>query len=412
MAGIGEPACLNRPRRASRFLRLRLAPVPWRETLGYDGFVRGLKGIAPVAGDGNPRVEGPAGDPTATNWLDLHLREDRSTFFRDGIGRPIFYDPAARRWIVTNGDQVVALLRDPRLLCPNAVAGLMRLQRKYAVSLPNLAFAATHVPLLNEGAPHLAMRRALSRYLDDTRGRMADAGRALAERHLALLEREREIELVSDVLVPLVRDYFSELAGLPSRLPFRVAITTTLFDHWVTLKSLLAAEAELAELRRVIAEALGPAMTAEREHLIVAVSILGRDSLLATLAEGLRLLVGANPGRRMDEIAYPAGPPDTGVAIAEREAGEAFDYGGARFKRNDWIRFYFHGVTHGPGRANANLMFGTGAHACLGRYLSLDLWRSIAETLATIPRRVELVDFAYRRNRVFVMPQTVRLRLV
>jgi len=379
--------------------------------MGYDGLVSGLKGIVSVAGDGNRPVDGPARDPTATSWLDLHLREDRSTFFRDGIGRPIFYDPAARRWIVTNGDQVVELLRDRRLLCPNAVAGLVRLQQKYAVSLPNLVFAATHIPLLNEGAPHLAMRRALSRYLDEARERMAEAGQALVERHFASLEREGEVELVDDVLVPLMRDFFSELAGMPGRLPFVPLVNTTLFDHWVTLKSLLAAEAEIGELRRAIAEVRGPAMTAEEEQLIVAVSILARDSLLSTLADGLRLLLGASPGRRMDEIEYPARPPETGVAIAEREAGEAFDYGGVRFNRDDWIRLYYHGVTHGPGRTNANLMFGSGAHACLGRYLSLDLWQSIARKLATIPRRVDMVEFAYRRNRVFVMPQIVRLRL-
>jgi cytochrome P450 len=300
------------------------------------------------------------------------------------------------------------LLREPRLVSPSIIETLRQLEQRYALELPNLIFAARFIPLLNEGATHLELRRAMSRLLTAARERMQGGGADLMEQCFARLHSQEEVDLVEEVLAPLVRDFFTRLIGAAEPVPFSRLVITIIFDKWASLKALRAAEAEIAAQRQVLK---GSAASEWEEGVLLALLILGRDSLLATLADSTREVLAANPGRRLDQIDYPKFPTETGVAIAEREVSENFAYEGVEFPKGDWLRLYFHGVTHGPGRDNHTLMFGAGAHACLGRHLSLDLWQRITRQLGSVPRRAEITGFSYCGNHVFVMPKTLRLRL-
>lgn len=347
----------------------------------------------------------------AMNYLNLHLRSDRASYFREHGSDPIVYDRSTKRWIVTSAKEVVDLLKDPRLLCPSIAAGLARLEQRFGVALPNLIYAAGYIPLLNEGAPHLELRRHLSRYLAGRREQMAAAATGLVGRYFSLLERQGEVELVDEVLRPLVTELFSALFRTNGTLPFTPLVTTQIFDHWSSLSKLLAAEAAIGEQRRAFADLLGQEIPQDQAGPYLALVILGRDSLLSTLGDSLATVVSGNPDRRLDEIGYPAQPAATGVAIAERTVSESFDYAGTAFREGDWVRLYFHALMDGHGDAGHNLMFGVGAHACLGRHLSLDLWQVIIRKLASIGRRAEIVEFAYHDNHVFVMPRTLLVRL-
>ncbi len=355
---------------------------------------------------------GVAGVCTGTvNYLNLHIRGDRASYFREHGSDPIVYDRSTNRWIVTDRHQVVDLLRDSRLVCPSIVAGLARLQEKFGVALPNLIFAAGYIPLLNEGAAHLELRRNMSRLLASRREQVAAVAVDLVERHFALLERQNEVELIDEVLVPLVTEMFADLFQVAANLPYTPLVTTQIFDSWASLNTLLAAEAAIEAQRRRLAELFGREMPLDQEGAYLALAILGRDSLLSTLGDSIATIVSGNTALRLSEISYPAHPPATGVAIAERQVSESFDHEGTTFRKGDWVRLYFQASMEGNGEAGHNLMFGVGTHACLGRHLSLDLWQVAIRRLALIGRRAEIMEFAYCDNRVFVMPKTIRLRL-
>jgi hypothetical protein len=251
----------------------------------------------------------------------------------------------------------------------------------------------------------------MSRYLGDHRRRMKDAAAGLADRHFAPLERADSVELAGDVLVPFVSEVFAILFELDETLDFIPEAATRIFDHWASVKALREAEAAVAEMRRRLEPLFRRGVAREEEGLFLALTILGRDSLLSTLADSIAGIARANRGRTLSEIAYPPHPPATGVAIAERQATESFEYAGAAFRRGDWLRFYYQAIAQGDNPAKSTLMFGVGAHACLGRHLALDLWQAVAAKLGSIRRRAEIVDFAYGDNHVFAMPRTVRLEL-
>ncbi len=347
----------------------------------------------------------------AMNFLNLHTRSDRAAFFAEGKGRPVVFDKACQRWIVADGAQVIELLKDSRLISPNIAAGLDRLQRRFGVQLPNLIFAAGCIPLINEGAAHGEMRRSMSHCLGDHRKRMEAAAGELVERHFSILDGRSEVELIGETLAPFVAEVFSILTQTDEAPAFVPQDATRIFDHWASLNALLAAEVAIGTIRRGLEPLFRRGIPREQEGVYLALTILGRDSLLATLGDSLATLIADSAGRCLSEIEYPAHPPETGVAIAERQATESFAYDGVTFRKGDWLRLYFQGVTYGHGAAKGALMFGAGPHACLGRHLALDLWGAIAGKLASIHRRAEIVEFAYCDNHVFAMPRTVRLEL-
>ena len=58
-------------------------------------------------------------------------------------------------------------------------------------------------------------------------------------------------------------------------------------------------------------------------------------------------------------------------------------------------------------------IFGAGVHACLGRQMSVDLWREVVGRLARMRASVEVVDHALRDdNYVFTCPARLALRII
>jgi cytochrome P450 len=77
----------------------------------------------------------------------------------------------------------------------------------------------------------------------------------------------------------------------------------------------------------------------------------------------------------LNEIDYPAAPPATGVLFVERIVPEPFEYQGATFRQGERIRILLQSFQYSGNQADRMRMFGAAIHACLGRQLSLEVWK-------------------------------------
>jgi hypothetical protein len=170
-------------------------------------------------------------------------------------------------------------------------------------------------------------------------------------------------------------------------------------------------EVEVAELRAIMARNCPDAIAAGQEDMYIELFTLGRDSLLATIAESLALIFAANIGKKLSEIDFPDHPNETGVAIAERMATEPIPVGGVTIPAGDWVRLYLQSLNYSDRVDVQKLVFGVGAHTCIGRQLALDLWPMITAGLAALPWTLVATDRAYLRNQTFAMPANVTVRL-
>jgi len=334
--------------------------------------------------------------------LSLHYRESRRAEFK--TGEDIFFNQELKCWIVYKSELVIDLLRDDkRLVVPDTVANIRVLETRYKRQFPNLIFAVSCIPLLLEGQVHRDIRRGLADLISRGRPRITAAMPDMMARHIAPLDREANPEWLSTALSPLVSELFAHMCGCPGPLAFPKLVITRLFDSFVSLAALGEAERQLDQLRRSLAETAPDVDQAQA----VALLVLGRDSLLGTLATSLHAVLQQNLGRRFADIEFPEFPPETGVAIAERVAAAEIPVGAHKIAAGDRVRLYFQPISDNGG-VNKQALFGAGVHSCLGRPISLDVWRAMIETFGRFSSRVASVACGFEPSNIFVMPRHLR----
>lgn len=346
------------------------------------------------------------------NYLTLHRQVDRRVSFELRHDAPIAYDEAIRCHVVMNPRQVVALLRHSDLVCQDIAGSVSAVMQRYGVDLTNFAYAARVMPLLMDGPHHESMRRRMAAFLAARRKAVAARLPALVEQHFLPLREAAEIDMANASLLPFVRDLFGEMIGATASIPFRRIAITRIFDRYIGLGTIKMIERELAELRASVTGACAAAVARGDEDMIVALLVLGRDSLLATLSSSLYAVLAVHCGERLDAIDYPEFPPETGVAIAERLARGSFEYEGTQFVAGDRVRLYLQSLNYDASPSIQKLIFGAGPHSCLGRHMSLDVWPAITGWLKLSARAISGIECSYSDNQIFVMPERLILRFM
>jgi cytochrome P450 len=342
--------------------------------------------------------------------LSLHIADDRRAEFETRRHHPVQFDKAMRCWNVTDPAQVLELLRNPDLVCKEIVEPIRAVSRRFGDSFPNTEFLVRHMPLMNEGEPHLTMRRRMAAFLSTRRMPMQEPMRRIVGEQLAPLATAGEHELVASCLLPLVRAFFTEMVQSAETVPFRQLTITRIFDRFLGLSALRQIEVEVAELRAIMARNCSDAVAAGEEDMLIELFTLGRDSLLATISESIAAILAANVGKKLAELDFPDHPHETGVAIAERMAAEPIAVGGVTIPAGDWVRLYLHSLNYSDRADVQKLVFGVGAHTCIGRQLALDLWPMITARLVALPWTIAATDRTYLRNQTFTMPAKISVR--
>lgn len=335
--------------------------------------------------------------------LSLHYDDSRRVEFQ--AHPEIFFNQELKSWIVFDPELVVELLRDDeRLPVPNLTEALLMLQSRYKRQFPNLLFAAGCIPLLLEGQVHREVRRGLADLVSQGRVRTTQAMPDLMARYIAPLERAPNPEWIAGHLAPLVNELLGHMCGCRAPLPFPQMVLTRMFDRFVSLAALTEAEMMVGELRQTVAQSepgLDPA------H-VVALLVLGRDSLVGALGTSLHTVLRQNEGRRFAEIAFPEFPPETGVAVADRIAAAAITVGTQTISPGERVRMYFQPISDAGSAVSRNSLFGAGVHSCLGRPISIDVWRVMIETLGRFSCRVASVACEYYPSNIAVVPRYLR----
>lgn len=353
------------------------------------------------------------GGPTlarATQYADLHRRPDRRAYFTSEH-KGIAFDGRLRCWVVDDPDLVIEALRDPRIGSVDYIAGARQRGELLDAPLDNQEFAFNHIPIGWDGEDHAERRKAVARFMASRREPLEQGLPELVDRHIGRLDQDGEIELISAVLLPLLNDLTGLLIGIDIGADIALQISP-LFDRLLSLRRHAAIDDAIGKARLVIRDQLGDSPAETQEGIRVALWILGYDAQLGTLGESLRMLFEAHSGEKLSAIPYPDIPPETGVPYAERDALADITIGDCAIAKGDRLRIMLQGFVYSDRPDRGTRIFGVGSHACLGRPLSLDLWRLVVERLSRIDRSVTYIDAAIRiSDYVFVCPSSVRLRI-
>jgi cytochrome P450 len=342
---------------------------------------------------------------TYVSYLSLPTNPLRADVFARGRGAAPEFDERLGVWIVLDPETITDLLQDTRLLMPDIGAALTALEQRYDLNLPNVRWAGSVLPLLVNGEQHRKVRAPLAKLLSSEKRREGAWRGQVSALFGEALSRTGRFDAFNELLLPVINAIFRDITGVA--VDFPPLTLTKIFDRYASYRHLVGLEDHIKLLRAILASAGTPA---EAEATVASLVVLGRDSLLSSLAESFVHYMDEHRGLRLDA----QGPPArlySGVAIGERIAREDMDVAGVRFAAGDRIRMYFQSFHAMENETDRYAFFGAGVHSCLGRALALDVWTLMVAELAKPPRTVVSVESEYDRGVVFTMPKFINLEL-
>ena len=138
---------------------------------------------------------------------------------------------------------------------------------------------------------------------------------------------------------------------------------------------------------------------------------LGRDALMGTLGCSLHQVIAQGEGRAFDQIYWPQLPPRTGVPYIDRMALCPVSVAGKTYEPGAVLRGDLARLEQSDDARAPMSFFGAGAHLCLGRAISLDLWKVMMVALRTSGARARVQHYSLRRDDVFHVPETFLLEM-
>jgi cytochrome P450 len=339
----------------------------------------------------------------------LHRDHSRHELFP--VAKPIFFDRTINAWVIVGPRQCEAILVSPHVEVAPYRSTYERMaaeDRNFAFN--NLIFAFQYLPLCINGEEHRLVRRQVAEFLGARKAIAEAAAPNIVERWLAVLQAHRKVELMGEVIKPMVKQFVATLTGIEAA--HLIQSSSTIFDRMMGAKRRRNLDDEIGAIRACIRKTLGADSTLDHEGVRLALFILGNDALAGTFGESLYQLLRHHPNSKLSEIDYPVFPLETSVAFAERFVTEPFQLEGVNFREGERLRIMLQSFAYSAEAADRARIFGAGIHTCLGRQVSLELWSVFTRNLSRIEASVEILDYALRDDDyIFTHPAKLMVRV-
>ena len=304
----------------------------------------------------------------------LHSAPNRRKVFEQ-LSPKIWWEHDVLKTLVV-ADPVVAaeILRSPFYVVPDLRQIVSKIEQRYATPLDYIRKSMDILPLFLEGKPRVELRKLFGQFLSGKLRGLEPQLDSMVARALVPLERDGEVELMSEVIRPLVKDVMSSLAG--------VELTDTIMK--LQLGGIFQVNKNvsgLKKLQQTFKEVFEFLETGNpKADLFVCrlcCVVFGSDNLQSTIAENIMAVSEqTNTGVPLELPSYPV---ETALSATFRRPIHAFEVAGFQVEPDELIRIQLEPFGYGTGSEITNMMFGAGAHACIGKQVSLRVWSQFSK---------------------------------
>jgi hypothetical protein len=266
------------------------------------------------------------------------------------------------------------------------------IEARLNLDLAPLRRVTAAMPVAHEGAKHVALRREMAMRASN---QLNAALAAFSETFAAGLAEAIGCGMIFDlnrrVLAPAMARLISAISGFDVEPTGDGLAPSQMLDRLLSIRRRKIINARIAEL----IERAEQAAPDQQPEIMVAMAILGFDTLHATLAENLVAILRRYQSIPLSKIDWPAEIEETGAPFVERFATASFAIGGHEVKKGQKIRLFLDDV--GPdGVRSTDLFFGKGRHACIGRAISQSAWSSVVGQMRRHDSVLSIERVSYR----------------
>ena len=300
-----------------------------------------------------------------------------------------------------DGMEAARILAHPTYDVVPYAAWCESLADRLGLDFGNILTLPDRLPQAMRGVAHEEQRADVARLLAERRTAIADALPVLVERYFAVLRRPGDCDVLAECIWPLVDGLIKVMSDVAvdastARLVSRV------FSQAMGVAQRRTLDAELAGLLAQIRTA-HPEENRLRQGSRLAVVVLGRDAMTGTLARSLHAHFAALGGQPLSARPLADVPTHTGVPYIDRVPK-------ADHPDNPAIRCNLF-TLEGAEPPDRMRFFGAGPHVCLGRMVTLDLFRTVSAHLSGFETKVQVTAYPLRKDDVFSLPDVFETRV-
>lgn len=291
----------------------------------------------------------------------------------DAIDPKIWWERHVSPTLVIMDAAVAAdVLRNPLFVMPDLPALVREVRNRHPLQVEHLQQTLALLPPFLEGAAHGRIRKLLGQYLAAMRPEIEAELPGVICALLDGLERPGNVDFVHELVVPLIRHVFSKLAGKELTDEIMAAKLIGIFEAGQSAGSL----SKLDQMLCQVFDFLDSADQADDEFICRLCSIIfGVDNLISTLAENVASAFQRSDGAAPAKL--PPFPVESMLSVTYRRTTEATTIAGYAVQPSNLVRVQLEPFGYSPDKALNTGLFGVGRHACVGKQLSLDIWKHL-----------------------------------
>lgn len=293
------------------------------------------------------------------------------------------------------------ILKDERFQCVPIKNSHQEIGDALDLDFSDIIYAAANIPLCIKGQEHVESRKRLAKIVGArSKTIRAELPSRVAE-HMSRLKTPGRHDMMQDVIIPLVDAVFTDLVECEFEFDQENPMAR-IFSNSMGVAKRRRLQKGLKELRASFHEQLNT----EDETAVgdrMALTILGHDATIGCLGRSLHAYFS---GSDKEKLTCPAEPTHTGVPFTFRMAQEDAGVDGFDFAEGDIARNAMLLLEEDDTKDSRMKYFGTGAHTCLGKPITLQLWGEILKFVKDLD--VCVVSFKMRElqpDDVFTLPE-------
>lgn len=287
-------------------------------------------------------------------------------------------------------------------------ARYIEVSKQLGFDASEVVHVAQHIPMILRGTSHQESRKRLAVLISQGARRAREVTQASLPVMIADLLTPGERDVMQGFVNPFVDKIVTAMVGLELQFAADTLISQV-FSRNVGVSKRRRVNAELNALRTQI-ETEMPHLSETEVGDRLALCILGTDTLRGTLGCSLHEIFSQGSSHNFDPLTADY-PSRTAVPFIEREAIRPVDLEGEHYAAGTYFKAWLNAYEAEDSSKSRLALFGFGAHTCLGRKLSLEIWKTTTDALRQNPVSIEVLDYALRRDDVFHVPGTFRIKV-
>lgn len=340
--------------------------------------------------------------------LLLQKQKDRAAIYRRQPG--IWRSPGRKRWMVTCPDLIREVMTSDAFAVHNY--DISTLSLRLNLDLAFLSALRDWLPLAHEGERHRLLRSNFARVITSRTGPALLALRQALESRRGLFDQPpgTEVCLFASLFRPSLREAIAALSDVSLPMEIAVELIPQLFDDTISLSRRRRINEVLEEISRRIPRSLSEEDRQTRMSIIA----LSANTLLGSVCQTFVEQLRRSPALPLRTITWGQELTRTALPLVEKRVVKSTILGGQPLLPNERVRLFIEaaGFDAEDQPRYDDLFFAVGPHKCVGMNFSLRAWEIVANFLATVDRRVNLVDLIERDgDAVFNLPTRILVKI-